>query len=328
MKAVVVSDYGDADKLKLADVTPPSVSEGQVLIKLHFAGINFTDIYTRKGVYKKSNTYQNTLPFIPGMEGAGIVEAVGRGVSRVAPGDRVAYCLSLGSYAEFAIVPEMRVVKVPDDIELRVAAAAILQGCTAHYLTHSLFPLGREHVCLVHAGAGGVGQILIQLARLRGSRVLATVGSLTKARVVTDLGAEVILYQDVDFVAAVLEATNGQGVDVVYDNVGKTTFSNSLKCLKRRGTCVLTGGPSGHVESLDPLELAEAGSLYLTRPHMADYMSSAEEIAERASDVFKYIARGVLKLNIDRTYPLAEASSAHRDLEGRRTAGKVLLNII
>jgi len=173
-----------------------------------------------------------------------------------------------------------------------------------------------------------VGQILIQLARLRGSRVLATVGSLTKARVVTDLGAEVILYQDVDFVAAVLEATNGQGVDVVYDNVGKTTFSNSLKCLKRRGTCVLTGGPSGHVESLDPLELAEAGSLYLTRPHMADYMSSAEEIAERASDVFKYIARGVLKLNIDRTYPLAEASSAHRDLEGRRTAGKVLLNII
>lgn len=267
MKGVLISEYGDTDKLRLTDVPVPELGATDVLVKLDFSGVNFTDVYTRRGTYKASNTYQNKPPFIPGMEGAGVVHAVGSAVARFAPGDRVAYCLSRGSYAEYAAVPENKVVKVPPEITLKIAAALILQGCTAHYLTHSAFPLGEDHTCLVHAGAGGVGQQLVQLASLRGARVLATVGSKAKAAIVKDLGADVvILYKDVDFVEAVREATNGRGVDVVYENIGRTTFDKSLRCIRPRGLCVITGGPSGHVESVNPLDLAECGSLYLTRP--------------------------------------------------------------
>lgn len=328
MKGVLISEYGDANKLQLTDVPTPNPGAGEVLVKLHFSGVNFTDVYTRRGIYRASHTYQNKPPFIPGMEGAGIIEAVGPTVTRFTPGDRIAYCLSRGSYAEYAVVPEKNVVKVPGEIELRVAAALILQGCTAHYLTHSLFPLGEEHTCLVHAGAGGVGQQLIQLASLRGARVLATVGSGVKARIVQALGADLaILYREVDFVDAVRKATNGRGVDVVYENIGQATFNKSLRCIRPRGLCVLTGGPSGHVESVDPLELAECGSLYLTRPHMADYMSTTKEIAWRTDDIFRYVAKNETKVNIDREFPLASAAAAHTYLEEGRTTGKVLLSI-
>lgn len=328
MKAIQIKNYGEPEELILMDAPTPEPGPGEVLVRLEYAGVNFIDIYTRKGVYKKSQTYKNVLPFTIGREGAGVVHALGAGVTGFAPGDRVAYCLILGSYAQYATVPASRLVKVPNDIELDIATTLMLQGCTAHYLSHSLFALGPDHACLVHAGAGGVGQLLIQLAKARGARVFATVGNAEKAGIATARGADhVIQYREEAFDDVVLEATGGVGVDVVYDSVGQATFQGSLRSLKRRGMCALFGGASGAVESVEPLALAEAGSLFLTRPHMADYMSSAGEINSRADALFELVRQNKLIVSIDREFALADADQAHRVMEARGTTGKLLLKI-
>jgi NADPH2:quinone reductase len=329
MRAVQVSRYGDSSVLTYGEAPEPSPGEGQALVRLAYAGVNFIDVYTRQGVYKRSETYKNTPPFVPGMEGSGWVAKIGPGIQGLKEGDRVAWCLSLGSYAEYAVVPAWRLVKVPDGIGFPVATTLMLQGCTAHYQTHSLFPLKPGHTCLLHAGAGGVGQILTQLARIRGARVITTVGTPEKAEISRRLGTDpAIIYTQEDFVAAVMAATGGQGVDVVYDSVGQATFAKSLKCLKKRGTISLFGGASGAVKSVDPLDLAEAGSVFLTRPHMADYMRTAEEIRGRAQDMFEHVKSGRVKVTIDREFPLADARQAHETIESRGTKGKLLLKVV
>ncbi len=311
-----------------SELPVPKVKDGEALVRMERAGVNFIDVYMRKGIYRRSGTYANAVPFTPGMEGAGRVAALGRGVEDLAENDRVAWCLSLGSYAEHAAVPAWRLVKVPGDVPSDIAAALMLQGCTAHYLTHSAFPLGPGTSCLIHAGAGGVGQLVIQLAKRLGATVFATVGSAAKARIAAARGADhVILYREADFREAVLGLTGGEGVDVVYDSVGQATFRRSIRTLKRRGTCVLFGGSSGAVASLDPLDLAEAGSVFLTRPHLADYLSDGAQIGERVGSLFAAWRDGELAVTIDRRYPLAEAGNAHEALESRRTAGKILLDV-
>jgi NADPH2:quinone reductase len=327
MQAVQIADYGGREQLRVADVSVPEPDKGEALVQLAYAGVNFIDVYMREGHYRYSATYGTPLPFTLGMEGGGTVAAVGSQVQGIKPGDRVAYCLSRGSYAQYAVVPTWKLVRVPQAVPLDIATALMLQGCTAHYLSHSLFRLGPEHSCLVHAGAGGVGQLLIQLARLRGARVFATVGSEEKAAIVKRLGAEPILYRKVDFREAVMAATAGEGVNVVYDAVGKETIDRSLRSLKRRGTCVNYGGSSGLVESIRPLDLAEAGSVFFTRPHLAHYMGDSDEIATRATDLFEVFLARQIKVAIDRTLPLARAAEAHAIIEGRQTKGKLLLEV-
>jgi NADPH2:quinone reductase len=262
-----------------------------------------------------------------GMEGAGTVEAIGAGVTNVAPGDRVAYCIVRGSYAEYAAVPAWRLVRVPAEVPLDVATTLMLQGLTAHYLTHSAFPIAPGNIALVHAGAGGVGQLLIQLVKLRGGTVIATAGSEEKAAIAKARGADhVVLYRETDFRAAVMELTGGTGADVVYDAVGKDTIAGSIRSLRKRGACINYGGASGLVESVNPLELGEAGSIWFTRPHLADYLRTADEIGERAAGVFGAWRDGRLVVTIDREYPLAEAAAAHRHIEGGKTKGKLLLD--
>lgn len=325
MKAVQILEYGSREKLKLVDAVTPEPRDDEVLVQLDYAGVNFMDIYMREGHYRHSHVYPTELPFTPGMEGAGIVEATGSAVKDVKPGDRVAYCLSPGSYAEYAVVPAWKLVKVPDGIPLDVAAALMLQGCTAHYLSHSLFPLGPAHVCLFHAGASGVGQLFVQLARLRGARVLATVGSTEKADIVRRLGAEPILYREVDFRDEVMRLTAGQGVDVVYDSVGQETMNRSLRSLKRRGLCVSFGGSGGIVESIRLLDLAEAGSVFFTRPNLAHYIADSDELEGRMHELFAAVADKHLSVVVDRRLPLAEAADAHGLMEDRQTKGKLLL---
>ncbi len=327
MRAIQVRRYGGPEELVQWELGVPEPGPGEALVRITHAGVNFTDIYTRQGVYRHSQTYRNQPPFVPGMEATGIVDSVGEGVEHVSCGDRVAYCLSLGAYAEYAVVPAWRLVLVPPELDSTIAVSLMLQGCTAHYLTHSLFALESGQVCLVHAAAGGVGQLLLQLARLRGARAIATVGNEEKAAIATELGADpVIRYHEVKFDDAVLEATDGRGVDVVYDGVGRSTFSGSLRSLRARGTLALFGGASGAVESVTPLDLAEAGSVFFTRPHMADYMASSEEIAWRAGDMFRFAIHGDIKVRIDRRFALAEASEAHRVMEQGGTRGKLLLD--
>jgi NADPH:quinone reductase len=326
MRAIQVRRYGGPEELVEWELGTPKPGPGDALVRISHAGVNFTDIYTRQGVYRHSQTYRNQPPFIPGMEATGVVDSVGDGVENVVPGDFVAYCLSLGAYAEYAVVPAWRLVIVPGGLAPTVAVSLMLQGCTAHYLTHSLFALESGQVCLVHAAAGGVGQLLLQLARLRGARAIATVGNEEKAAIAKELGADpVIRYHEEKFEDAVLEATDGRGVDVVYDGVGRSTFSGSLRSLRQRGTLALFGGASGAVESVTPLDLAEAGSLFFTRPHMADYMASSEEIAWRAGDMFRFAAQGDIKIRIDRQFPLSQAGEAHRVMEQGGTRGKLLL---
>ena len=328
MRAIQVRSYGGPEELVEWELGIPEPGPGEVLLRITHAGVNFTDIYTRQGVYRHSQTYRNQPPFVPGMEATGIVDRVGEGVQNVAPGERVAYCLSLGAYAEYAVVPAWRLVNVPGGLDPTVAVSLMLQGCTAHYLTHSLFALESGQVCLVHAAAGGVGQLLLQLARLRGARAIATVGNEEKAAIAKELGADpVIRYHEEKFDDAVLEATHGRGVDVVYDGVGRSTFSGSLRSLRPRGMLVLFGGASGAVESVTPLDLAEAGSLFFTRPHMADYMASSDEIAWRAGDMFRFAAQGDIEVRIDRQFPLFRAGEAHRVMEQGGTRGKLLLCI-
>ncbi len=328
MKTIAIPAFGGPEQLQLMDMAQPRAGEGEVLVKLEYAGINFIDVYMRSGQYARSQTYQTPLPLTLGMEGGGTVAAMGAGVTGFKTGDRVAYCIVRGSYAEYAAVPGARLVKVPAQVPLEIATALMLQGCTAHYLSHSAFPLAPGKSCLVHAAAGGVGQLLTQLAKLRGATVLATAGSAEKAAIAKERGADhVILYRDTDFREAVRKLTGGQGVDVVYDAVGKDTIHQSIRSLKRRGLCINYGGASGLVATVEPLELAEAGSVFFTRPHLADYIASADELRGRAADLFEHYAAGRLKVTIDREFPLARAADAHRYLEARNTKGKLLLRI-
>ena len=328
MRTISIPAFGGPEQLQLMEMPQPRPAAGEVLVKLAYAGINFIDVYMRSGQYVRSQTYQTPLPMTIGMEGAGTVAELGAGVTDFQIGDRVAYCIVRGSYAEYATVPAARLVKVPQDVPLNIATALMLQGCTAHYLSHAAFPLAAGKSCLVHAAAGGVGQLLTQLAKLRGAMVLATAGNTEKAAIAKACGADhVIGYRDTDFREAVMKLTGGQGVDVVYDAVGKDTIHQSIRSLKKRGLCINYGGASGLVTSVEPLELAEAGSVFFTRPHLADYIATAEELRARTADLFAHYSAGRLKVAIDREFPLAHAADAHRYLEGRNSKGKLLLKI-
>jgi len=320
MKAIRIDSFGGPEVLRLTDVPDPSPGPGQILVRVEAAGLNFIDVYHRIGLYP------NPLPLVPGMEGAGVVAAVGPGVAAFRQGDRVAWANVPGSYAAQVLLPADRAVAVPPGLLTEAAAAALLQGMTAQYLCTSTFPLAKGHTCLVHAAAGGVGLLLVQMAKRRGARVIGTVGTETKAALAREAGAdEVILYTQEDFLQAVKRLTGGRGVDVVYDSVGKATAEKSLDCLVPRGMMVFYGNASGPVPPLDPLVLLRKGSLFLTRPSLAHYTLDRASLEARAGDVLGEAAAGRLKVRIDRTYPLAEARDAHRALEGRQTAGKVLL---
>ena len=328
MKAIAIAQFGGPDKLQFMDMPEPKPASGEALVKLEYAGVNFIDIYMRSGRYAKSDTYKTPLPMTIGMEGGGSVAALGEGVSGLKLGDRVAYCIVRGSYAPYAAVPAWKLVKIPAGLPMAIAASLMLQGLTAHYLTHSAFRLEPGHSCLVHAGAGGVGQLLIQLAKLCGATVFATAGSAEKAEIARQRGADhVIRYRETDFRKEVMNITGGEGVNVVYDAIGKDTIAGSIGSLKKRGLCVNYGGASGLVEAVNPLDLGEAGSVFFTRPHLADYLQTAEEIGSRAADLFAAHAAGKLGVAIDREFALAEAAEAHRYIEGGRTKGKLLLRI-
>ena len=322
MKAIQVKEVGGAEKLQLVDVPAPRPGPGQALVKLAASGVNFIDVYFRIGLYKAD------LPLTPGSEAAGTVEAVGPDVTDVQVGDRVAYAMTRGSYAEYAVTPAWQLVKIPAHVDFGTAAAAMLQGMTAHYLTHSTFALKPGDTCLVHAAAGGAGGLIVQMAKMHGARVFGTVSTAEKAAIARASGAdETILYTQQDFEAEVKRLTGNRGVDVVYDSVGKTTFDKSLNCLRSRGMLALFGQSGGAVPPFDPTILNTKGSLFLTRPSLAHYVANREELAWRAGDVLRWIDAGSLKLRIDRTYPLADAAQAHRDLESRKTAGKLVLSI-
>lgn len=328
MKAIGIKAFGGPENLESMELPRPEPGPGEVLVKVRHAGINFIDVYMRSGAYRRSDTYKTPLPMVLGMEGAGEVVSVGSGVTGRKAGDLVAWCLARGSYAEYAVVPDWRLVGVPPGVPLTVATALMLQGMTAHYLTHAAYPLQKGDVCLVHAASGGVGQLLVQLAKMRGATVLATVGSREKAEIATSRGADYcIVYTEDDFQPLVRDLTDGRGVDVVYDSVGKDTLARSLRSLRRRGTCILFGGSSGMVDCVSPLELAEAGSVFFTRPHLADYLADSEEIGMRAGDMFRAAASGKLVVSIDREFPLEEARAAHAALEARQSRGKMLLTV-
>ena len=289
-------------------------------MKVHASGVNFIDVYFREGRYKKD------LPFVGGQEGAGVIEAVGDGVVDLKPGDPVAWCTIMGSYAEYAVVPAERLVKVPGGLDLKLAAAVMLQGMTAHYLAYSTFTLKPGDIALVHAAAGGVGLLLTQMAAQAGARVIATVSTEEKAKLAREAGAtEVILYTASDFEMETKRLTEGRGVDVVYDSVGKVTFEKSLNCLRPRGLMVLYGGSSGAVPAFDLIELSAKGSLFVTRPSLKDYTSTRTELLSRAEAVLAAVQKGSLKVRLEHIYPLGEARQAHLDLEGRVTTGKLLL---
>jgi len=326
MHAVAITAYGGPETLRLVEVAVPEAGPRQILVRQAYAGVNFADVYMREGLYSGQHTYGTALPFIPGVEGAGEVIGAGPDVVGFAPGDRVAYCLGKACYAETIVVDTAKAVQVPEDIGLDTAAALILQGSTAHYLTHSLFALRAGHSCLIHAAAGGVGQLTVQLAKSRGAIVIATAGGATKADCVRDLGADLVIdYRRHCFVEQVREATSGEGVDVVYDSVGRDTIARSLRCLKVRGTCVLFGASSGVVDSIVPMDLAEAGSVFFTRPHLAHYRRTAEEAQQRMEDLVSLLRGGALRQTIDAVFPLSGAADAHRRLEGRASQGKILL---
>ncbi|MGD0870553.1 MAG: quinone oxidoreductase [Bryobacteraceae bacterium] len=322
MKRIQVSETGGPEKMQLVDVPTPVPGPGQALVRIASTGVNFIDIYFRTGLYKAD------LPVALGSEAAGTVEAAGSGVTEVAPGDRVAYAMARGSYAEYAVVPAAQLVKLPAHLDFSTAAAAMLQGMTAHYLTHSTFALQSGDTCLVHAAAGGAGGLIVQMAKMLGARVFGTVSTEAKADIARSHGAdEVILYTEQDFETEVKRLTAGRGVDVVYDSVGQTTFDKSLNCLRPRGLMALFGQSSGPVPPFDPGILNARGSLFLTRPSLGHHLLTREELLWRAGDVLGWLDSGKLKLRIHRTYPLADAASAHRDLESRKTAGKLLLTV-
>jgi len=320
MKAIVVHEPGGPEALKYEDIPTPTPKAGHALVKIAASGVNYIDTYHRTGFYKLP------LPFTPGQEAAGTVEAVGEGVTNVKPGDRVAYTSVPGSYAEYAAVPASAVVKVPEGIDLKNAAASMLQGMTAHYLTHSTFALKQGDTALVHAAAGGVGLLIVQMAKMVGARVIGTVSTEAKAEKAREAGGDdLILYTEQDFEVEVKRLTNNRGVNVVYDSVGATTFQKSLKCLRPRGMMVTFGQSSGPIGTMDPLVLSQNGSLFLTRPTLAAYIADAKELEWRAGDVLGWIASGKLKIHVEKAYKLADAGQAHIDLQSRKTTGKLLL---
>lgn len=320
MKAVQVQAPGGPEKLQLLDVPVPRPGTGEILVKIAFAGVNYIDTYYRTGLYKSE------LPIAIGMEAAGVVESAGPDVRGFAAGQRVAYCMARGSYAEYAVVPASQLVKIPEGLGLDIAAAALLQGMTAHYLTHSTFSLKAGDTALVHAAAGGAGLLVVQMARMLGAHVIGTVSTEAKAAIARQAGAnEVILYNTQDFAAEARRLTGGRGVDVVYDSVGAATFLKSLDSLRPRGMLVSFGNASGPAPAVEPLLLSQKGSLFLTRPTLFHYAATPEELQWRAGEVLNWIAAGRLKINIHRTYDLAEAPQAHIDLESRATSGKLLL---
>ena len=320
MKAVRVHQNGGPEVLRYEEIPVPEPGAGEARVKIEAVGLNYIDIYQRTGLYPLK------VPFTLGMEGAGIVDAVGPNVTEVKEGDRVAYSMHLGSYAEYAVVPAWKLVPLPRSIDSRSAAAVMLQGMTAHYLTRSTYPLKKGETALVHAAAGGVGLLLIQVAKRTGATVFGTVSTEEKAKLAREAGAdEVILYTQTDFLTEVKRLTNGVGIHVVYDSVGKDTFEKSLDCLRPRGYLVLFGNSSGPVPPFDLGRLAAKGSLFVTRPTLIHYASNREELLQRSGDLFKWIANGELKLRIDKTFALKDAAEAHRQLEARKTTGKVLL---
>jgi NADPH2:quinone reductase len=322
MRAIQISETGGSEVLAFRELPNPTPGAGQALIQIDAIGVNFIDVYQREG------RYAVPLPFIPGQEAAGTVIALGPETesSPVKVGDRVAWCHVMGTYAEYAAAPLSKLIVVPENISTRQGAAAMLQGMTAHYLAHSTYAIQPGDTVLIHAGAGGVGLLLIQMAKRLGARVLTTVSTEEKAGLARHAGAdEVILYTQENFATKVRELTDGKGVPVVYDSVGKTTFDGSLACLRTRGMMVLYGGSSGAVPPFDLIQLSTKGSLFVTRPTMKDYTATREELEQRSGDVLRWVSDGTLKLRIEHTYPLADAGQAHRDLEARKTTGKVLL---
>jgi NADPH2:quinone reductase len=320
MYAIRVHQFGDANQLKYEEVALPEPKAGEVRVKVSATGLNFTEIYSRKGLYPAP------LPFIPGGEFAGTVDALGEGVTEFRVGDRVATPSGSGAYAQYAISSAIKLVSIPQNISLEQAAAVLLQGITAHYLAFSTYPLKHGDTALVHAAAGGVGLLLVQIAKKLGARVIATVSTEEKADLARGAGAdEVILYSQADFEAETKKLTGGKGVDVVYDSVGKTTFDKGLNCLRPRGYMVLYGQASGPVDPVNPQILNQKGSLYLTRPTMGHYILTRDELMQRTNDLFQWLGTGELALRIDRTFPLGAAADAQRYMEGRETRGKVLI---
>lgn len=320
MKVVRVHEYGGVEALTYEDVEKPEPGEGEARVKIEAAGVNFIDIYHRLG------RYPGKLPFALGQEAGGVVDAVGPNVTDVKPGDRVVYASVQGSYAEYAIVPAWYLAPIPDEVDMEHATAVMEQGMTAHYLTHSTYPIKQGETALVHAASGGVGHLLVQIAKLRGARVIGTVSTEEKAALALEAGAdEVINYSEKDFEAEVKRLTDNMGVDVVYDSVGKDTFEKGLNCLRRRGYMVLFGQSSGPAPQIDPQILNPKGSLFLTRPTLGHYTADRTELLERVNDLFSWMATGKLNVRVDKTFPLAEAAEAHLYLEGRKTKGKILL---
>lgn len=328
MKAIQIDRYGGPEVIVRRDLPMRSPGDGEALVRLAYSGINFMDIHTRQGKYATSHTYPQTLPTTLGIEGAGTIEAIGGGVEGFQVGDRVAYCLSWGSYAEFAIVDAWRVVRVPGELPLELAAASMFHGLTAHYLAYDLGKLGPGVSCLVHAASGGIGQLLVQLGVRMGATVYATTSTEVKAAVARKRGATaVFLYDEGRFVERMRSLTGGRGVDVVFDAVGKPTFRDSLRATRSKGLVVSYGSVGGAVKDLDPIELGEAGSLFLTRPRLADYLTDAATIRRRASDIFAALLDASLSIEIAGYYALDEVERAHEELENRHMVGKPLIKI-
>jgi len=320
MQAIQILENGGPEVLKFNTLPDPAPAAGEALIRIEASGVNFIDTYYREGRYPAQ------LPYTLGVEAAGEVVSVGEGVTDVKAGDRVGWCLAPGTYASLAVAPAARLIKLPDGISTQQAAAVLLQGMTAHYLLHSTFPVQAGETILIHAGAGGTGLLLIQMAKQLGAKVITTVSTDEKATLVREAGAdEVIVYTREDVVERVKEITAGKGLPVVYDSVGKTTFEASLKCLKPRGMLVLFGGASGAVPPFDLIRLSTMGSLYVTRPTLKDYVSTRGELEERAGAVFGLVADGALEVRVGGTYRLEDAAQAQRDLEGRHSTGKLIL---
>jgi NADPH2:quinone reductase len=329
MQAIRVPRFGGAEVLESAVLPVPRPGPGEVLVRIACAGVNFSDVYRRMGRVREGHAPDLLPPYIPGSEGGGEIVALGEGVVGLRAGERVVYGqMNIGSYAEYAVIPAWRAVRVPEGMQLETAAAAYVQGSTAYYLSHWVRQLGPGDTCLIQAGAGGVGQKLVQFAKMLGARVLTTVGSPQKAELVRALGADVVIpYHEVDFREAVMDATQGRGVDVVYDGVGATTIARSIRSLRRRGLCVLFGVASGPVDSVGTLDLAEAGSVFFTRPQLRHYLGSAEDIRRAAAALFEAIQGGHLRVTIHRIFELAAAAQAHQAIEARETLGKILLRV-
>jgi NADPH2:quinone reductase len=321
MRAIQIKRYGGPEVLDQVELPDPAPGPGEALVRVRVAGVNFTDIYQRKG------TYQGTLPFTPGVEGVGVVEKLGSGVTEVKVGDRVGWVMIKGSYAELAVLPAQRLVPIPASVDDRTAAAILLQGMTAHFLVTDCYPVRKGEWVLIHAAAGGVGLLLTQIAHKIGARLIGTTSTEEKAKLAREAGAdEIVLYTKEDFQEAA-KRISGEGVSVVYDSVGQTTFMKSLDSLRPRGYMVLFGGSSGPAPTIDPMILNQKGSLFLTRPTLGNYVSSREELMRRASDIFDWVTKGEVKVRAVHDYPLANAAQAHADMEARKTTGKVLLTI-